>query len=1309
MSKQHPLSARHVRWAAGVLGVLCGASTTTTMAGPFKLPGKNKSEVAAEQAARTAAAGAQASTVTEVPKSVLNQSKPDADRTIELNYLEASWKTVLTDLAEQFNSNLVAEQRLIPSGRYTRRDKGRYTPAEALKIINRELDLRGGVRAVLQANHLVLMETRVTRAEYTRPAIQGTQVITDGSPRKLTDEGKAHIISSRPPTTPRTTPRNTSIQQVAAQDNLGAGLETIPTTAENPLQRAAGGHPLNARSTLSKSVNQRIITMSVATEYRSVQDVTRIYYRAFQKQSELIDDGPHGFPGMRLKPATGAIVQTSGEQTAQTPILEMGIDADKNEVWLQGQAGAVQQTAELLRRLDTPTKRGETTQLAVSRKKPDEIRALAKNLQPQLMALVQQRALAEDAEAEEAPAEAPVAAPADPNQPLPDLLGGLKGDVSIEALPDLGVMIIKGNQKDVDAVTAIIKEIEKLSVGAAPDVHLLMLKHSNSEALAELMTTVYDRLSIATGIGRARGAVSGAAGQPGQSGNTKVSILPVVKPNALLIVASANEMDSILKLAEELDQPVDPLSEFEVFPLKHAVPDQIMEMLETFYAERGGLGSRVLAVADPRTNTVVIQARPRDLEEVAALIKKIDVGTSGVVSQMRIFNLKYATADELSAVLNETLQSVINPPQQSRTGAQGNQGGGFNPFGGGGAAGGQGSAQLRAARSAVLQFLATDGRSERLLKSGLLSDIRITADARTNSLIITAPEESLPLIEALIEQLDRSSNAIAEIKVFQLSNSDARSMSTLLTELFTGDQQSSQQAAQRLGIQIAGGADDANSGLIPLKFSVDPRTNSIIATGSAQALNVVEAILVRLDTRIEEGDLRQRKSLVFRLKNSPAEQVAQSINDFLTSRRELDQSSDGLVSNFEQIEREVIVVPEAVSNTLLISATARFFDEIKELVTTLDAAPQQVVIQALLVEVTLDNVDEFGVELGLQDSVLFRRSVVDQLVTTNTTTTELGVQTTSQNIISQSSIPGFLFNNQQLGNNTNASPGLVGKQGLSSFGIGRTNGDLGYGGLVLAAGSESVSVLLRALAANRKVDILSRPQIRTLDNQLGVIQVGQDVPVVNGVTVNAVGGANPQVVQQNAGIILQVTPRISPDGRVVMEVQAERSEFLPNDQGVPIFTDVTTGQIIRAPRKDISTARTVVSVSNEQTVVIGGMITKTDTSIQRKVPWLGDLPFLGIPFRYNFNQSVKRELLIFLTPRVIRTDAESEYIKQVEMERIHFMEADAEEMHGPLRAAPPENADGVTVPRIIEEVNPAPSVPAPPPAPLDPGPAFEGM
>ena len=189
----------------------------------------------------------------------------------------------------------------------------------------------------------------------------------------------------------------------------------------------------------------------------------------------------------------------------------------------------------------------------------------------------------------------------------------------------------------------------------------------------------------------------------------------------------------------------------------------------------------------------------------------------------------------------------------------------------------------------MLQFLeGEDG--EQLVESGILADIRINADQRTNSLVVTAPEESLALIEALVKRFDQPSAMVAEIKHFTLQNADASSVVTMLNQLFNDQQQAGQrggvnQQNQQLGIQLAG-AEDASSQLIPLRFSTDVRTNSIIAVGGAEALSVVEAIILRLDA----SDMRQRKSSVYRLKNSPAQDVANAITLFLQGQRDSGQS-----------------------------------------------------------------------------------------------------------------------------------------------------------------------------------------------------------------------------------------------------------------------------------------------------------------------------------------------------------------------------------------------------------------------------------
>ena len=339
-------------------------------------------------------------------------------------------------------------------------------------------------------------------------------------------------------------------------------------------------------------------------------------------------------------------------------------------------------------------------------------------------------------------------------------------------------------------------------------------------------------------------------------------------------------------------------------------------------------------------------------------------------------------------------------------------------------------------------------------------------------------------------------------------------------------------------------------------------SNRLIVTDTGAYLSRVRDLLGGYGLASGEQD-----TVVIQLRNTKAESIAATLNQRMAEGNQVRTASTA-----EQGAGGGPITAIIETNCLVLSGNNEDLARWQALIAEIDRAPAQVVIQGLLVEVNLGNTDELGAELGLQDSVLFDRSVVDNLVTlSETATAPNGVQTTNQNVISQTAAPGFAFNTPSLGNNTAISPGTIGSQGLSSLGVGRINGDMGFGGMVLSASSNSVNILLRALAAKYKTDILSRPQIRTIDNSEAMIQIGQQVPVVDGVTVTAVGSANPIIRQDRAGIILRVTPRTSPDGLIQIKVEAEKSAFrLAPGSGVPVFADAKTGSVIQAPIKDLN-------------------------------------------------------------------------------------------------------------------------------------------
>jgi len=1136
---------------------------------------------------------------------------------MRLNYFDARWNRVLEDVAKHTELTLVMDK--VPPGRFARRDRTRYSTADCVRILNRELEGLG-YRLVKQGEYLIVLNLDQARTRYARPLLTSEE--TPGS-----DDAESAGDPFRPASARVDQLNARWASESDSDDDETEAFEQEPretTTIPISPDVVQDSNSLVEADDTADEAPAALVVRKVEIDHSTAAEVARAVYLVFERRSELLQKGIQDLP-------TFVVYDTNDTDKSGEPLFRIGIDQQGNRLVVESDEKRAEHLVKLLHRLDKPAAVSADDDASKLVEAPDVTDETARALNDQLRRLVAMRR-------QEEPADQPV--PAATTDAAPEIADSsafnLRGDVNIQAMQELGVLMIEGNEEDLERLGPIIDRLEQMSVGSLPDIHLLELQHVNSEAFAELLTSVYDRLAELR--------------RRGEEERQTVAFYAVAQPNSVLILAPQLELPAILELAERLDTRLDPGSEFQVFELKNAIASQVVAGLESFYEDRGGLGTRIRPLADVRTNSVIVQGHPRDLVEVERLIDGLDRDKPGAVHKVRIIELSHATANELAEVLNSAIQAVTSPPQTTSSGI-----GGFG--------GNQGPQELRDTKSIALEFLSTNGDAQELLRSGFLVDVRINADPRSNTLIVSAPEASMTLLHALIETLDQPPSAIAAIKVFALQNADAEQSVELLTTMFENTNQEEQ-----LGVQIAG-AEDAASSLIPLQFSADIRTNTVLAVGSEEALSIVEAILLRLDT----DDARQRTTTVIELRNSRAEDVAESINIFLEQQQALRDSSDDLVSNVERIREEAIVAPDFSSNSLIVSASPEYFSRITEIIGNLDSSKPQVVIQALIVEVGLDNTDEFGVELGFQDPLLFQRSIVesiDDLITIPTTVSTPSGLVSSTTIVSQSNTPGLNFNNTAapLGNNLAANSSPVASQGISNFSLGRQNGDLGYGGFVFSAQSDAVNVLIRALAARRSLHVLSRPQIRATHNNTATIRVGQEVSVVNGVQIVQTGIVSPTVEQRNTGIILTVTPRITPDGTVVMAVFAEKSRVNPT--GVPLFTDVNTGEVIESAIIDVALAETTVDVPNGQTIVIGGMITKSDETLERKVPWLGDLPVVGKAFRYDSTNTVRTELLIFLTPRIVYSDADAELIKQVETERLHFLESEAEEIHGPLYSVP---------------------------------------
>lgn len=206
--------------------------------------------------------------------------------------------------------------------------------------------------------------------------------------------------------------------------------------------------------------------------------------------------------------------------------------------------------------------------------------------------------------------------------------------------------------------------------------------------------------------------------------------------------------------------------------------------------------------------------------------------------------------------------------------------------------------------------------------------------------------------------------------------------------------------------------------------------------------------------------------------------------------------------------------------------------------------------------------------------------------------------------------------------------------GLAQQGITPTTGvnTLPGAGLYTIAGND-FSATVRAIQEVGTVKVLSRPTILARNSQQATVQVGQNVPIINGVTYDTFGNEHSSIAYQPVGVILQVTPFITSDNDVEMVLAPQISSVA--SQSTVISTG-TNGNF-STPYINIESANTVVVTPNGQTVAIGGLMQDQDTVTDSKIPLLGDIPGLGLLFHHKVKAVNRTELIIFLTPYVIRT------------------------------------------------------------------------
>ncbi len=441
----------------------------------------------------------------------------------------------------------------------------------------------------------------------------------------------------------------------------------------------------------------------------------------------------------------------------------------------------------------------------------------------------------------------------------------------------------------------------------------------------------------------------------------------------------------------------------------------------------------------------------------------------------------------------------------------------------------------------------------------------------SNVLIISDRAANVRRITDIVRRIDRAETG--EVEVIPLEHASATELVKVLTALMQQNKQATQGAAGPVLI-------------------ADERTNSILMTGDLTARLRLRAIIAHLDIPLESGGNTQ---VVF-LRYARAKDMAAILQGTATGQSQ--QKPGAVAAPATATGSKVDIQPDEVNNALVITAPQDVLRGLLSVIRQLDVRRAQVLVEAIIAEISTDKSGELGVQYGLD--------------------TRKGTQRGSVSISN-----------------------FMGKAGASLLSLSQDPTQLGNEFAVsiadLTPGVTNWAVLLQALAADTATNILSTPSILTMDNQEAEIVVGQNVPFLTGsystVGVDgSVGSGSPvsspfQTIQrQDVGITLKVRPQVNLGKSMLLEIQQEVSGLIPPPAGVNAQDVVTNKRSIK----------TTVSVEDGQVVVLGGLIEDTYKDNVSKIPLLGDVPVLGHLFRYDTTEKQKQNLMVFIHPLIVR-------------------------------------------------------------------------
>jgi general secretion pathway protein D len=483
----------------------------------------------------------------------------------------------------------------------------------------------------------------------------------------------------------------------------------------------------------------------------------------------------------------------------------------------------------------------------------------------------------------------------------------------------------------------------------------------------------------------------------------------------------------------------------------------------------------------------------------------------------------------------------------------------------------------------------------------------------SSTLIVTDYYSNIQRLMRIVQEIDVQSGDV-ELLVVSLKYANAGKLAMSLGKLL----QAGRPAAKEADV-------------IRPQVIADERLNALMILVAKEDLSRVRRLVRDLDLPTPRGTSTVH---VVKLDNAVAEDLAAVLNG-LAGKSGQDAKGEPIIS------KNARIVADKSTNSLVVTAEPDEFDALEEIIDQLDSPRKQVFVEALIMDVTTSKAQSIGVSWTVGDDI-----------------SNLKDDTVLFGGSNQGGLNSF-FNSDGSLADTLVAP--------SGFSVGVLSAPISIGGYEFF----DLGAILQASRSDSDFNVISTPQIMTLDNEEASVVVAQNIPFV---TTSNTDAANTDYTSQSfeykdVGITLKITPQINDRNSVRLKIYQEVSDVVQST--VSVGSDLS----VLAPTTRKRTAETAVEVSDGQTVVIAGLIEKTDTTGEKGVPGLSDIPGLGWLFKTRSTESGKTNLFIFLTPHIVDSpgDAMSIYMRKARnIESVRYgLDGRLKPLTRPMIPAPP--------------------------------------